>query len=560
MWSKEAIAEAGLDDFRLFLVQVWDYLGLPEPTPAQLDMAYWLQHGERRIVLEAFRGVGKSWITAAFVLWLLFCDPQHKIMVVSASQKRADDFSIFCKKLIDDMPLLAFLRATPTTVRTSNIAFDVGPATPDQSPSVKSVGITGQLTGSRADTIVADDIEVPKNSFTYIMRERISELVKEFDSVLKPGGRILYLGTPQVEETLYNRMPERGYTIRIWTSEVPKVPAIYLGRLAPYIEKLIAAGNPAGTLVDPRRFTRTELEERLLSYGRSGYALQFMLDTSPADREKHPLKLEDLILQDVDAKMGHIKVVWGRDSKLVLEDLRAGGFDGDFYHEPAWVSEQMTDFTGTVMYIDPSGMGADETSYAIIKNLYGLLFLVDVGGFKDGFAESTLIALAAAAARHGVNEVCMERNYGGGMFGQLFIPILRRVSKAIVDPEHQPWVFGKHKEARILDVMEPVVQTHRLIVDRSVIEKDLKVQEENPKYSFIQQFTRMSRDRGALPHEDRLEAVAGACQFWIDRMDLDQDRALETHKEDLRDQELRDYADHILGGAPRQLTWVANRN
>ncbi|WP_270994138.1 phage terminase large subunit, partial [Listeria seeligeri] len=98
----------------------------------------------------------------------------------------------------------------------SNLAFDVGPAQPDQSPSVKSVGINGQLTGSRADTIIADDIEVPKNSMTVVQREKLAELVKEFDAVLKPGGEIIYLGTPQTEESLYNKLPERGYVIRIW--------------------------------------------------------------------------------------------------------------------------------------------------------------------------------------------------------------------------------------------------------------------------------------------------------------------------------------------------------
>ncbi len=40
--------------------------------------------------------------------------------------------------------------------------FDVAPAVPDISPSVKSVGITGQITGSRADVLYVDDVEVTK--------------------------------------------------------------------------------------------------------------------------------------------------------------------------------------------------------------------------------------------------------------------------------------------------------------------------------------------------------------------------------------------------------------
>lgn len=179
-----------LRDFRNFLYLVWAHAiprdsGKPaRPTPLQYDIAYQLVHGPKRMIIEAFRGVGKSWITAAFVVWLLLLDAQKKIMVVSASKDRADSFSAFCKQLINSMPELRHLRADPKkNQHDSLIKFDVGPANPDQSPSVKSVGIFGQLTGSRADVIVADDIEVPSNSYTPMMRERLSELVKEFDAV-----------------------------------------------------------------------------------------------------------------------------------------------------------------------------------------------------------------------------------------------------------------------------------------------------------------------------------------------------------------------------------------
>lgn len=103
--------------------------------------------------------------------------------------------------------------------RDSNVAFDVGPARAKQSPSVKSVGVTGQLSGSRANRIIADDIEVPGNSFTQMQRDKINELVKEFDSVLIPGGEVIYLAPPPTEQSLYNRVSERGYEARIWPSE-----------------------------------------------------------------------------------------------------------------------------------------------------------------------------------------------------------------------------------------------------------------------------------------------------------------------------------------------------
>ena len=136
-------------DFRVFLTLVWRELDLPKPTRAQLCIAEYLQHGPKRLQISAFRGVGKSWITAAFVLWTLYLNPDKKIMVISASKERADNFSIFCQKLIIDISWLNHLAPISDDQRWSRISFDVGPAKPHQAPSVKSVGITGQMTGRR---------------------------------------------------------------------------------------------------------------------------------------------------------------------------------------------------------------------------------------------------------------------------------------------------------------------------------------------------------------------------------------------------------------------------
>lgn len=58
-------------NFKNFLFMVWHHLALPPPTPVQYDIAEYLQHGPKRKMVQAFRGVGKSWITSALVCWLL---------------------------------------------------------------------------------------------------------------------------------------------------------------------------------------------------------------------------------------------------------------------------------------------------------------------------------------------------------------------------------------------------------------------------------------------------------------------------------------------------------
>ena len=165
-------------DFPLFCNLVWKTIGLPSLTPVQTDIARTLQNPpSNRFILEGFRGVAKSFLTCAYVVWSLWRDPQIKVMVVSANKERADANAVFIKKIIKEIPFLSHLRAREGQRDTQNL-FDVGPARADHSPSVKSVGIKGQLTGSRADIIVSDDVEIPLNSFTQVLRDQLFELVK----------------------------------------------------------------------------------------------------------------------------------------------------------------------------------------------------------------------------------------------------------------------------------------------------------------------------------------------------------------------------------------------
>jgi hypothetical protein len=538
-------------DFRNFLFLVWQHLNLPPPTPVQYDIANYLQHGPKRCVIEAFRGVGKSYVTSAFVVWLLYCNPQLNILVVSASKDRADQFSTFTKRLIADMDMLAFLRPRPGQ-RDSMISFDVGPATNSHSPSVKSVGVTGQLAGSRADVIVADDIEVPNNSMTQMQRDQLSERVKEFDAILKPlpSSRILYLGTPQTEMSLYNRLPERGYEIRIWPARIPRDIDRYLGRLAPYVLDMVEKGALPWSPVDPARFTEKDLEEREASYARSGFALQFMLDTSLSDQDKYPLKLADMVVDALDPRMAPAKLAWCNDPDHIINDLPAVGLQGDRYYRPLFRSPEMAEFTGSVMAIDPAGRGGDETSYAIVKILHGNLFLVASGGFQDGYSEKTLRSLAILGATHKVNYVVVEANFGDGMFTQLLKPAFARVHPVTVEEVKH----SIQKERRICDTLEPVLNQHRLIVDRKVIEVDAQAPQVN---QLMYQLTRITREKGALVHDDRLDALSIAVSYWVEHMARDTERAAEDHKEKLLQEELRNFATHVFGGRPTSDRWFS---
>tara|TARA_R100000152_G_C6768621_1_gene194181 strand:- start:101 stop:1765 length:1665 start_codon:yes stop_codon:yes gene_type:complete len=537
-------------DFRNFLYMAWKHLNLPEPTPVQYDIAEFLQNAPKRGVIEAFRGVGKSYITSAFVCWKLLLDSEHKVLVVSASKTRSDDFSTFTQRLIQEMPVLHHLKSREGQ-RQSKISFDVGPAKASHSPSVKSVGITGQLAGSRADLIVADDVEVPNNSMTQIMRDKLSEAVKEFDAILKPDGMIMYLGTPQTEMSLYETLPERGYETRIWPGRYPSESQLlkYNNRLAPFImDKLKRDPSLQGQPTDPQRFDDTDLTERELSYGRSGFNLQFMLDTSLSDADRYPLKLSDLIVMSLDTDKAPEKPIWSNDPKNKLTEIPNVGLPGDFYYNPQDTVGSWLDYTGSVMAIDPSGRGKDEMGYSVVKMLNGYLYVIESCGMQGGYSKDNLEALSVIARKNKVNYIIIESNFGDGMFMELLKPVLLKIYPVTIEEVRH----NIQKEKRIIDTLEPVLNQHRLVVDQKVIEKDYKMVQNYPvekqsKYMLFHQLSRITRDKGALIHDDRLDALSMAVAYWVEQMASDAENEIQHRKDEMMEKELEKFLAHVVG-------------
>lgn len=548
-----------IKDFRNFLYLAWDHLGLPDPTPIQYDIAEFLQNGPKRRVIQAFRGVGKSWITSAYVCHQLLLDPSKNILVVSASKQRSDDFSTFTLRLISEMPMLNHLIPNENQ-RNSKIAFDVGPAPASHAPSVVSKGITSQITGSRADLIVADDIESLNNSATQTMRDKLSEAIKEFDAVLKPDGNIVVLGTPQTESSLYSVLPERGFIPRIWPSRYPTASQRkgYGDWLAPKIaEEIEQDPDIVSQPTDPKRFDSEDLMEREASYGRTGFALQFMLDASLSDMDRYPLKLSDLVVMSLNPRQGPQKPVWAASADNMINDLPNVGLPGDRFYGPLTLGgEPWADYTGSVMSIDPSGRGQDETAYAVVKMLNGFLFVTDAGGLPGGYSEDTLKRLSMIAKEQEVNLIRVEANFGDGMFTQLLKPILSKIHRVSIEEVKH----SIQKERRIIDTLEPPISSHRLVIDRKVIEKDYDSTRSLPpekalRYQLIYQMSRLTRQKGSLAHDDRLDALSMAVAYWVEQMAQDADKAISNRKEEKLRAELEKFMEGAVGRKPRPMNW-----
>ena len=541
------------EDFKLFLQALWSQLDLPSPTRAQYAIADYLQNGPKRLQMQAFRGVGKSWITGAFVLWTLFNDPERKIMIISASKERADNMSIFLQKLIIETPWLEHLRPKSDDSRWSRISFDVN-CSPHQAPSVKSVGITGQLTGSRADLMILDDIEVPGNSMTELMREKLLQLCTEAESILTPkdDSRIMYLGTPQTVFTVYRKLAERNYRPFVWPSRYPRKDKLsqYEGLLAPQIQADLDSGALEWDCTDDR-FDNEDLIEREASMGRSNYMLQFQLDTSLSDAEKFPLKMSDLIVTSVNPTKAPDNIVWCSDPSNVIKDLPTVGLPGDYFYSPMQIQGEWTPYTETICSVDPSGRGSDETAACFISQKNGFLYLHEMRAYRDGYSDHTLLDILKGCKKYDAKTLLIESNFGDGIVAELFKKHLQQTKQNIFIEETRANV---RKEDRIIDSLEPVINQHRLVLNRSVVEWDYKSNpNEAPElrllYMLFYQMSRMCREKGAVKHDDRLDCLAQGVKYFTDALSISAKQAIVDRKREEWNSLLEDFIDNPQSSA-----------
>lgn len=533
-----------LNDFRNFLYMSWKFLKLPEPTKAQYLIAEYLGQGDPSKILMAFRGIGKSYVTAAYVCWLWLINPQWKILVVSASEKKAMEFASMVRAMLKGMPVLQHLQPTKGQ-RDNALFFDVGPATPAKDPSLNVAGITGQITGGRADHIIADDVEIPRNSSTVGQREKLIELCGEFTNILKPDPwcTITYLGTPQTEQSVYISLEKKGFKIMVIPSEYPKDVSVYAGRLHPQVlNELLSGvtveGTPCkpGQAVDPQRFDTRVLQRKRIELGPSAYELQFMLNPSLSDEDKYPLKLRDFVVMSVNPEIAPVNMVWAQDLRLMLDTTQfpVVGFNSDRFYRPMHIADSWLPYEKRIMAIDPKGRGTDELAYVVLYFLRGYIFIAEWSALKGGYEEENLKALSRIALKHRINTMVVEDNFGDGMFTALLKPVLNKIHPCTVEEFHAP---NTQKHARICDVLEPVLAAHRIVLDERVITEDNKVEKDELK--GLWQLTRITRERNSLKKDDRIDVLHIGVKWYQDNlaMDVEENERLAKEAEDARNME-----------------------
>ncbi|AHN84667.1 large terminase subunit (endogenous virus) [Gutovirus Vc1] len=515
-------------------------VGKPNLNRMQADILKFLFEGHKYRMVMAQRGQAKTTLTAIYCAFMLIHKPHYRIVVFSQNSKRAKEIAGWVIKIFNAMDFLECLRPDKYAGDRASIeSFDVHwyYRGADKSPSVACYSIESGAQGARADIIIADDIESLQNSRTVGGREWLMEQTLEFESI-NQFGDIIYLGTPQSVESIYNWLPSRGYKVRIWTGRYPTMAQMeyYGDRLAPIIEtdlranpQLQTGGGLDGSLGQPtcpEMYDNDLLNEKELAQGKAKFMLQFMLNTGLSDADRYPLRLSDLIISSFSRERGQEMPIWCQASTCVWETApKFGTRKTDVFYYPMQVEYEMANFERTVMYIDPAGGGknGDETAYAIIKLMGTCIYLYDIGAVKGGYDAEALEKLVAAAKNANCKEVFIENNYGNGAHVAAIKPYFERDFPVQIEAVQE----SGQKELRIIDVLEPVISTHRLIVRPEVVQKDMETvqgysAEQRMNFSLFHQMANITRDKDCLKHDDRLDALAGAVRQVVENLDYDQ--------------------------------------
>lgn len=521
-----------VEDFRNHLWACFKYLGLGEPTPLQYAMADLMQNGPRDFQLQAGRGAGKSVINACFASWRLLTNPDRTIMVISATSDRAIKFIGQVRKILDVVPYCEHLK--PKEFDKDNaFGFNVGCRTIfGQDLSCYAKGITGQITGSHADDIIADDVEIEENADTPYAREKLLNKLAELEQIRNntPDGCIRILGTFQSTDSIYIKL-SNSYPIVKFPAIVPNpdIPG-EIDNCAEYILKL---DLEVGESTQPERFPLDVLKSREAKIGPRLFSLHYKLDPTLSDRAKYPLKLEDLIVIEVNPELFPEKITW---EKRTVKKIESYGISGDLIYEPQWISPNFIPYMQTAMFVDPSGRGSDETAICVASFINGYVVIHELLGLQGGYEEVLLKKIAKIAYEYDIKIIRVESNFGDAMYCNLLKPVVSELCGQVAVEDFR--VTGA-KETRIIRSLEPIMAMHKLIFNTKAIKDP-----ENQK-----QITRITERRGSLKHDDRVDILSSAVSYWQDSLSINPDDQIERNKEQEYKQTVKEWLSNkrILG-------------
>lgn len=533
--------------------------GRPRLNRVQADILTYMFEGKQFRMVQAGRGIAKTTLAGIYCVFRLIHAPAVRVVVFSQTGKRAREIAGWVIKIFSNLDFLAFMLPDRNSGDKSSNSegYDVNGVLKgsQKEPSVSCYSIESGAQGARGDIILADDIESLQNSRTAQGREWLEDQSREFTSI-NQFGDIIYLGTPQSTDSIYNNLPGRGFDVRIWPARYPTKAEIdtYGGFLAPMLaadlEKNPELGEPKwgltgkrGMPTAPEMFDEDQLTLKEMDQTSVKFDLQFMLNTRLSDADKYPLRISDLVFAPMTLEKGPSMPIWSAHEACIIKNApRPGNKPSDQFRRMYPGEYEWLPWSRKFAYIDPSGGGAngDEMSLSIVFVLGNFVYLWDCIGFKGGYARPELVKVVHACRDAGVREVMVEDNYGNGALKAAIAPVF--VEEGWPVSLEGDWSKGQ-KELRIIDALEPLMNTHRVVVNENLIDKDHQSIQKyeagiRKVFSLFHQMSHITRVKGCLTHDDRVESFASAVARVMERIQFSQTAAEAAE----RLQELRDWA------------------
>jgi len=514
------------DNFIIFYVYCFSYLNLPSPSRAQLEIALFVADGSNpHRLVWAMRSIAKSLSSQIYVIWRLLRNPNEHIIVLSAKSSRARNYTIFLKKVLGLLPITRSLTPRANKERTSGESFDVAGADASDSPSVYAAGAGNTITGMRATLLIIDDVETPITVTSVPLSQKIQDGVDEAHNLLMSGyDESITLATPHSTSSIYIDWLTKGTKGFILPAEYPEDDSQFFGCLAPYIAKRIKEDKSIiGQAVD-ERLNKEYLIEKSLRIGRSKFKLQYLLDVSESDDNRFPLKLSDLIIADVQDDEASVTIGYSSmpENKVYV---KSNGFQTDRTYKASYQSVEKLPYEMKLMSIDPAGKGADEMGITILYTLNTRIYVKKITGMRTGYSDESFNNIVSLCKMHGVKTILTEDNYGDGSFRKMLDPYM---IKYLPDVEIVGIKVKGKKEERIIETLEPILNQHRIIMDKTALEDDAKA---SIKFSFSYQFTHLTKEARSIQHDDRLDSLANGVSYVLEYLGDNSDKGMDTYND-----------------------------
>ena len=564
---KNDIAEAK-ESFSFALQLLWSYHGYDKKAPlseVELDVANYLQHGPRHKIALAFREFGKSHITCQFAVWSLDRDPGLNVIFSSSSQAFCKNLVGLARMVIDTTPWYRHLSPRrEARERSGAIEIDVA-GHRGKDPSIAAVSVTSQLTGRRGGLVIVDDVETPETSMSKPQRNLLQARVPEYFNVAYKGsGQIIFLGTPQHYESVYEHLIATAvYTVRSWPIEYPDQSDAQIRALAPLLQSHLDAGiAKPGDPTCPHRFSSDDLDVLRRTQGVVRYAMQYQLHLGISERIEFPLHLRDVIVFPCGRTQAPLDITWGQTNHngSTIQDIASVGMGTDAWYGPAMTSAEWGSYQQSVLWVDPSGGRRDRTAWAVVSGLHGNLYVHAVESFEGAPSTENLMRIVADARLYRVNDVIIEQQFGGEVLSEVLRPLLHQKFNRTepedteIDDNYQGgWACSVstqrstgQKEQRIVGILDSLFASHRLVFDPAVCRNE----------RLSQQIVQIQTIPRCLEYDDEIDALAGACSQFTEELHQDSRVQSERVRQERIDKAIRDHWERVGLMEPDPESWI----